>query len=232
MRKWYLHTYPPYFSTTFLYSIMFGDEFIIYNNGWPTIKLAIKAPSSPLFNKPSFEGNIWNKPLSINPSYKWLVPNYNLFNVGSIQGLQDSKAVLVRPRSNGYAILNVNVPSGLYKIKLVHNFGITACQADFTNWLNNWGCITATSNRIQMVLTYENNTILLPGAAGYSHDGRIARSSYVTFNDAVMLVRGQKLRLWFEEDLTNINEIDNFGSISMYVLAMEQRQHEVIEAAS
>ncbi len=126
-------------------------------------------------------------------------------------------------KGNKYGSVTVNVPSGLYKIKLVYHSGFLSCVADYKNYHTKFGCRTPRMNEIIMRVTKDSNAVILPGSKGYTHDGEISNSTFVTFNDAIQLVQGQKLRIWYREDLFNSQETDNSGSTLMYVLAISQQ---------
>ncbi len=130
--------------------------------------------------------------------------------------------VMVGARGDTYGTVTVNVPSGLYKIKLVHQSGFLSCVNKVIKYPTNFGCRHATLDRIDMQITNEDNTVLLPGSKGYAHDGKISQSTFVTFNDAIQLIKGQKLRIWYKEDLINASLLDNSGSVRMFVLAIKQ----------
>ena len=78
---------------------------------------------------------------------------------------------------------------------------------------------------MDMCVTKDSNAVILPGNNGFTHDGEISRSTFVTFNDAIQLTQGQKLRIWYGEDLllSPANQVDNAGSTLMYVLAIAQQ---------
>ncbi len=128
----------------------------------------------------------------------------------------------VGAKGSTYGTVTVNIPTGLYKIKLVYSSGYLCCVADSANYRTNFGCKTSTREAIEISITTVNNAPLLPGANGYTHDGKNARSAFVKFNDAINLVKGQKLRIWYLEDLNNSYETDNNGNVFMYVLAVKQ----------
>ncbi len=73
-----------------------------------------------------------------------------------------------------------------------------------------------------MLITKTDNTVLLPGNKGSTHDGRNSRSTFVTFNNPLYLTHGQELRIWYKEDRMKWSEQDNHGSVFMYVLAIKQ----------
>ncbi len=142
---------------------------------------------------------------------------------GSIQPLQDDNTVKVGAKGGAYGNVTVNVPTGLYKIKLVYSSGFLACIPR-GNYKTTFGCHTPEIDRVDMVITTTDNLVLLPGSKEYKHDGNLSRSLFVTFNDAIHLVQGEKLRIWYKEDLKDKNnhELDNLGATYMHVLAIKQ----------
>ena len=89
--------------------------------------------------------------------------------------------------------------------------------------LTNFGCkLQDGTNKILMVITNKNNTVLLPGVNGYSHDGKRSQSSFVTFNDAIDLKHGEEIRVWYKDDLENYSEADNMGTAHMTVLGRKE----------
>ena len=132
-------------------------------------------------------------------------------------------SVKVGASRSQFATIKVNIPSGRYKLKLVSATGFISCIGSaYLEYLTNFGCMTLDGkNEIMMTITDKSNTVLLPGAKGYSHDGKISKSAFVIFNDPIDLVLGQELRIWYKEDLEDVSEIDNFGFAYMRVLALK-----------
>lgn len=129
--------------------------------------------------------------------------------------------VTVAAFGDRFASVKVKAPSGRYKIKLVFIGGFLSCSG--VSFITKFGCISADgTNKILMVATNKNNTVLLPGANGYSHDGKGSQSSFVTFNDAIYLKHGEEIRIWYKEDLDNFSESDNMGASHMIVLGRKE----------
>ena len=127
----------------------------------------------------------------------------------------------VGPSGNRYARILVDIPSGLYQLKLVSSTGFISCNGFDTSRLTNFGCISMTGlDDIMMVVTDNKNSQLLPGSRGYSHDGRASKSDYLTFNDQVQLTEGQEIRIWYRDDLNDNSESDNVGLTYFYVAAI------------
>ena len=135
--------------------------------------------------------------------------------------LHNETTVTVGAFGDKYASVTVSAPNGRYKIKLVHIAGFLSCSG--YRFLSNFGCRLADgTNKILMVITNKNNTVLLPGANAYSHDGKRSQSSFVTFNDAIYLKHGEELRIWYKEDLDNYSEDNNVGSVLVKVLGRKE----------
>ena len=143
------------------------------------------------------------------------------FHSGIMLALQWD-AVKVGPSGNKYATVKVNVPTGRYKLKLISINGFISCiGSSYFDYFNNFGCMELNgTNEIRMVITDKNNTAILPGANGYSHDGEISKSIFVTFNDPIDLEFGQTLRIWHKDDLEDHSEADNLGLTFIRVLAL------------
>ena len=131
--------------------------------------------------------------------------------------------VTVGSSNDNYATIRVNIPSGRYKLKLVSITGYLSCiGAAYMEYFTTFGCMKQDgTNEIRMVVTDTNNTALLPNSKGYSHDGKISKSVFITFNDPIDLQFGQDLRIWYKDDLENHSEHDNFGLTYIRVLALK-----------
>eukprot|EP00794_Sanderia_malayensis_P007247 gene7247-8055_t len=140
---------------------------------------------------------------------------------GSIQPLF-KRTVLVGAKNSAFASLTVQVSTGRYKIKLVYVNGFVSCVPNYVTYYTHFGCKLSTKDEIEMIVTQKDNTVMLPGNQGVTHDGQKSRSTFVTYNDPVDLTYGQQLRIWHREDLHNSYEADNAGSVFMYVLAIKQ----------
>ncbi|XP_065053705.1 uncharacterized protein LOC135682654 isoform X2 [Rhopilema esculentum] len=129
---------------------------------------------------------------------------------------------VVGPSGNQYARILVDIPSGLYQLKLVSSTGFISCNGfGDPSRLTNFGCISMTGDdEIMMIVTDNKNSQLLPGPRGYSHDGRASKSDYLTFNDQVQLTQGQEIRIWYRDDLNDNSESDNVGLTYFYVAAI------------
>ena len=131
--------------------------------------------------------------------------------------------VTVGSSRDSYATVRINIPSGRYKLKLLSVTGYLSCiGVVHMEYYTTFGCMKQDgTNEIRMIVTDKNNTQLLPRSKGYSHDGKISKSIFVTFNDPIDLEFGQDLRIWYKDDLENNSEHDNFGLTYIRVLALK-----------
>ena len=134
---------------------------------------------------------------------------------------KDDGLIQVGAKDDQFASVTVDVPHGTYIIKLVYHSGFLICD---TYYKSNFGCFSprGNANRIDIVVTDSQNKVLLPKEKGYSHDGKIGKSQFVIFNDAIELYPGQQLRFWYKEDLDNLSQSDNDGVSKFYAFATLQ----------
>ena len=137
--------------------------------------------------------------------------------------LQNKNGGLIQVGAKGdqFASVKVDVRRGKYKIKLVHHSGFLICDTSFRT---NFGCDVPRANvdRIEIMVTDNQNKVLLPKGKGYSHDGKRSKSQFVIFNDVIELYPGQQLRFWYKEDLEFVYEHDNSGVAKYYAYAILQ----------
>ena len=114
----------------------------------------------------------------------------------------------------------------LRKVKLVHLYGYVTCAKPSPIYWSHWGCglykaDSDSTDFIIVALTDESNTILFPpsqlgkGALGgvlvpgyNSYSPELVMSIY---DAPVSVTAGQKLRLWYLEDLNKSYHSDNDG---------------------
>ena len=139
----------------------------------------------------------------------------------------DSGAIAqVKPRDSGYFQFTVRVPSGKYKIKIVHESGYFTCSP--LNHQSTLGCFyPEVFDDMWIILTDTSNQKLLPGANGYKYEANKKRSmtSFALYNDVIQLSQGQQLRFWYFEDLfssVHTPEWDNTGLVKFYAYAIKQ----------
>ena len=112
-------------------------------------------------------------------------------------------------------------------VKLVHYWGYVGCHASARS---NWGC-EAGRTELLMIVTDSMNQILYPsprlvtyGARGhkewYTLPGYTSSSRELVFSDfgyPKYLKKGNKLRVWYGEDLYDYTESDNHGKTCMNI---------------
>ena len=113
----------------------------------------------------------------------------------------------------------------LRKVKLVHLYGYVSCAKDSPIYWSHWGCglykSGGSTDFIIVALTDESNKILFPPSQlGKGKHGWVLVPGYNSYSpelvmsiyDApVSVTVGQKLRLWYLEDLKKSHEFDNHG---------------------
>ena len=131
----------------------------------------------------------------------------------------------MKPRDNGYFQFKVGVPSGSYKIKIVHHSGYFTCSP--LGHQSNFGCyLPGYFDNVWIMLTSDSDQILLPGIQGSTIEAgsHPRNTSFAIFNDVIQLSLGQKMRFWYKEDLDGNTgpESDNGGSAKFYAYALMQ----------
>ena len=134
---------------------------------------------------------------------------------------KDGRLIQVGAKGDQFASVKVDVHHGKYQIKLFHYSGFLICD---TSYRTNFGCLVPRRNvnRIEIVVTDNQNKVLLPKGKGYSHDGKRSNSQFAIFNDIIELHPGQQLRFWYKEDLEAVYENDNSGVAKFYAYAILQ----------
>ena len=120
-------------------------------------------------------------------------------------------------KGNQFGRFQVAVGGTIEALKLVHLSGQVTCDGPSNAW-SKWGCDKPDSVQyIHVFLTDTSNTILLPAgqSSRYAIPGYDAQSSEIIFSgfpNPLHLSSGQELRMWYEEDLRDLNEHDNGGT--------------------
>ena len=141
-----------------------------------------------------------------------------------LQG-QDNRVIEIGARDDQFGSVTVLVPRGKYKITLEHHSGFLNC-ADDDIYRTTFGCYYRPWNydKIEIVITDNQNKVLLPKENSYTHDGRISRSKFIIFNDVIELHPGMQLRFWYKQDLQNVAESNNSGTSEFYAYALLQQE--------
>ena len=132
----------------------------------------------------------------------------------------------VKPRDSGYFQFKVRVPSGKYKIKIVHQSGYFTCSLQ--GHQSTLGCFVPDYlDAMWIILTDVSDRWLLPWLKGFTLEANVKPSmtSFATYNDVIQLSQGQQLRFWYYEDLfpsASRPEGDNNGLVKFYAYAIKQ----------
>ena len=132
----------------------------------------------------------------------------------------------VKPRDSGYFQFKVRVPSGNYKIKIVHQSGYFTCSPQ--GHQSTLGCFfPGHIDTMWIILTDSSDRLLLSWINGVTLEANVKPSmtSFATYNTVIQLSQGQQLRFWYYEDLFDIARLpewDNNGLVKFYAYAIKQ----------
>ena len=126
----------------------------------------------------------------------------------------------MKPKSNGYAEVIADSPTGTYQLILVYHSGYINCHPD-ARMKTKFGCSKAGGTKpINLVVSDTKKKSLLPGPKGFSYDGNESDSNLILFNDVIEIQHGQKLWFWNKEDFDDSYEVDNNGTVKFYILIL------------
>ncbi|XP_068721419.1 uncharacterized protein [Montipora capricornis] len=142
-------------------------------------------------------------------------------------------------KDDSFGTFEIHKPGDIYRLKLVHRSGYVNCDSSKPGFNTNWGCDLIGQdyyrNRINVHITYENNTRIFPANVNgllvldfrfyYTLLGFNRNSPEITFNSTptpLSVVAGQKFRIWYGEDLAKKDEGDNNGTSCTDVYAFRQ----------
>ena len=130
----------------------------------------------------------------------------------------------VGTKDDKYGTVQIDVSSGLYKIKLVYKSGYVTCEKSLQQFRSRFGCVSTGGEEFGIYVTDLMGKVLLPHVdpPQYSHDGNNTRSSFITFKSAIHLVKGTTLQIWYANDFNDKREQNNNGTVQYYVLAWKQ----------
>ena len=150
-------------------------------------------------------------------------------NIGRWEYFGSLRVTCIGAKGNQFQELaHTGSPGFLGAIKLIHQKGQIACN-DNKSGLSNWGCIGGIYD-LRMVITDSRNSRIYPAPrlvnftrySGYNLPTYSATSKELVLSDLgnpLFLNTGEKLRVWYSEDLFNNYEHDNQGSTCMTVQA-------------
>ena len=130
----------------------------------------------------------------------------------------------VGTKDDEFATVQVDVESGLYKIKLVYKSGYVTCENSLPKFRSRFGCDKDSGKEFGLYVIDLQHTVLLPHVdpPQYWHDGNNTMSSFITFKNAINLVKGTSLQIWYKNDYNGFRENRNNGTVEYYVLAWKQ----------
>ena len=144
-----------------------------------------------------------------------------------------SHPVCFGARNNKYGTFNVPYGGDIAAIKLVHLSGYVTCDSRNFSYWSYWGCgkRAAVEDHIGVTITNLRNTIITPEPPFLKNKppGKFSDlPPYKSFSPEIILPRlspyqatsGQKLRLWYGEDLVAFTESDNDGFVCCDVYAL------------
>ena len=130
----------------------------------------------------------------------------------------------VGSKDDKYGTVQIDVASGLYKIKLVYKSGYVTCEKSQPKFRSRFGCDRAIGKEFGIYVTNLEGNVLLPDVnfPQYLHDGNNTMSSFITFKNAITLVKETTLQIWYANDFNDKREHYNNGTVQYYVLAWKQ----------
>ena len=136
---------------------------------------------------------------------------------------------------NQFDKFTVPVGGRLASVKLVHLYGFVTCDINIPYSWSYWGCSIYhghLKDHVGVVITTSANRVLLPSSqfmlGGYGKYKWSKILGYNSFSPEIVLsaftnppsvAKGQELRLWYNEDLTNYSENNNDGTSCCEVFA-------------
>ena len=129
--------------------------------------------------------------------------------------------VCFNARDNHFGTFTMKQNGKLVGIKLVHKSGYVSCHNDIARGKSNWGC---GSDYLSIAVTDDNNERIFPDKSGwFKVPGYTSQSNKLVLNKPAktLLVKvGEKMKLWYGEDLQDSTEADNHGRSCVDVYAV------------
>ncbi|XP_068727018.1 uncharacterized protein [Montipora capricornis] len=136
-------------------------------------------------------------------------------------------------KNQEFGKFSVHYVSGgkLSAVKLVHLYGYVTCDTRYVSYWSYWGCGDYYSgDKIAVVITTATNHVLLPESQFIVAQGAkwskvpgytsVSPELELSFFNPYSVQSGQKLRLWYGEDLMNVGEGDNGGRACVDIYAI------------
>merc|ERR1712080_131067 len=124
-------------------------------------------------------------------------------------------------KDSNFGKFYVNQNGALYALKLVYHSGNVSCYVPDPTLASHWGCKhTYVASLVGVFVTDESNQIIFPKSFGNSTDtfykmpgynGMSNKLAFVDFSTPMYASRGQELRIWYGEDLSDTFDHDNGG---------------------
>lgn len=135
-----------------------------------------------------------------------------------------SEGVCFSGKDNIYGRFAVSQHGVLVKLKL-SNLGNSTLRCTTNSYATNWGCALRHRN-IGVVITDDNNRIIIPSKSSVNSIGEFslagfhANSDYIVFgNYSQRVKKGQKMRVWYGQDLLDSRHENNSGMSCALVYA-------------
>ena len=130
-----------------------------------------------------------------------------------------------------YGLFAAPIDGNLVAVKLVYQFGYVSCNANVKNYWSFWGCGEGAGMKVNTVITDSSDHTLMPpkefenlvsGVKYYKIPGYNSMSPEIILSSfsSTPVEAGEQLRLWYGEDLQNVNERDNGGRVCCTAYAM------------
>ncbi|XP_078351472.1 uncharacterized protein LOC144636180 [Oculina patagonica] len=132
-------------------------------------------------------------------------------------------------KGDAYGAFNMPFQGDLAAMRLVNLHGYVSCDSGNINYWSYWGCGLHNANQVNVVITDDTNTVVLPPAELILTSNKWAKiPGYNSVSPELVMSlfspqsvsSGQQLRLWFGEDLTNNGDHDNGGTACIDVYAL------------
>lgn len=123
--------------------------------------------------------------------------------------------VCIGSKQNQFGQFKVEQSGLLSGMRLIHKFGGISCNLKN---ITNWGCYRDNVSKINLLLTDRQNKVILPKGVKLNTNKEYELPGYSAWDDELELLdfkylrsvtKGEKLRIWFNEDLYDVSESNN-----------------------
>ena len=132
-------------------------------------------------------------------------------------------------KGSSFGTFEIRQSGDIYSLKLVHLSGAVNCINDINSG-SNWGCSNGPyhHNKLNVHITNESNARIFPPTGSVKFDphgyynlpGFHENSAEIVFDFfpvPLSVTTGQRFRVWYGEDLEDMDEADNVGNSSIDV---------------